>query len=182
MSILGTIGNTIGLGSGVDSYSMIINFESSIGPLLMLLSATAYAIAICVMYSGIHHLIQSAHGQHGDKTVGKAIFILATSVMLVYLPSTIDSVSLTVFQDSSNPFSYTPNVNATDKVNQAMGVIYKFIGLIGFMATIKGILTLKRTAEGRQDNSIGKGLTYLVGGVIAIHMDKFVAILKNTFI
>jgi len=101
--------------------------------------------------------------------------------MLVYMVPTIDAFTATAFGSGNhNPFGYTSDSGVSDKLNQSLAVIYKFIGIVGIVAIVRGCLILKGATEGDNQSSVAKGMWHLIGGVAAIHLDKLITIFKSS--
>lgn len=60
--------------------------------------------------------------------------------------------------------------------------IIVFIKLVGHISLIKGFIALKnsQSRQGGQD-TMGKALTFILGGVACIHLEPFVKAISNTF-
>jgi intracellular multiplication protein IcmC len=62
-----------------------------------------------------------------------------------------------------------------------MLAIMSFIQFIGFISVARGITILNNVSKNRPDASLGKGLTHIVGGIMACNILLTSQMLANTF-
>ena len=60
--------------------------------------------------------------------------------------------------------------------------IESFIQLVGYIGVARGITILNNMSKGKPDASLGKGLTHIVGGVLASNIILTFSILSATFL
>lgn len=179
--MLDQIKDVIGFSNVPDAYTMIIALGSNLDPIMVLLGALAYLVGFAFIFTGVSHLRKSGMNENGAETPTTALVIMLIGVLLIYLPSSITTISVTAFGDGAhNALGYSKVSNISDKVNGALAVIYKFIGVAGVAAFIYGCFVLKGTTEGNQNDSVGKGLWHLIGGVGAIYLDTLVGVFKSS--
>ena len=101
-------------------------------------------------------------------------------VALFYMPYFISAINLTIFTSSGvmSELSYT--TNSTDYqayVEPILGII-QIIGIIAFM---RGWLLLaKATNPGQQPGAISKGVTHIIGGILAVNIRTFITVIYQT--
>lgn len=176
--LLGPIKNAIGFGGMPDAYSLIMNLGNHIEPVRILIYAIAYMLSLWITFFAIRKLAVHGEGQNSETTIGGIVVMFASAIILFYLPTTLDSMSFTVFGDAGNALAYTAPEQASQKVANAMAVIYRFIGLAGLIAVVHGILVIKAVAEGTTRDNYSKGVWHLIGGWCAIHLDDLMNVLK----
>ena len=106
-----------------------------------------------------------------------AIFI---GVALFYMPYFISAVNLSIFTSSGveNELSYTSDsIDYDTYVEPILGII-QIIGIIAFM---RGwILLAKATNPGQQPGAISKGVTHVIGGILAVNIRTFITVIYQT--
>ncbi|HEX2753172.1 MAG TPA: hypothetical protein VHP34_08775, partial [Alphaproteobacteria bacterium] len=55
-----------------------------------------------------------------------------------------------------------------------------FVMLVGYIAFIRGWFVLKAFADGQQGATVAQGLTFLIGGSLAINLGELVNALQET--
>lgn len=179
LSLLDSIKGGISFGDVPDAYNMIIALGKNLDPIMTMIGACAYMVGVIFILSGVYQLKKAGMNENGSETPTKALVIMGIGILLIYLPGSINTLSITAFGSGShNPLGYTQAADMSAKVASAMAVIYKFIGIAGIAAFVYGCVILKGTTEGRNDASLGKGMWHLIGGVGAIHLDYLVSIFR----
>jgi hypothetical protein len=65
--------------------------------------------------------------------------------------------------------------------DSAVQAVLAFIQIIGAIAFLRGWMILKGAVEGSSQDTIPKGITHIIGGVLAINIDRTLKIIDNTF-
>lgn len=172
--------NYLDLLKAPDIYQVLVNLGGSLSNVLMLISALAYFFAIVMLISVVHRLAEHGSQTNPEKGISGIVIAFLITVALFYLPSTLDTLSYTVFQGEGSAFSYTAPSFATQKVTTALTVIYRFIGICGICAVITGLMHWKKVSEGLIKSGYAKGSWHIIGGWIALHLDDLVHVLKTT--
>lgn len=176
-----TIKNVTGFGNAPDAYTLIMNIGQSLNSVSLFIYAFAYMASLWMLFLTINKLAKYGESSNNNEQGLGSIFIgFALCILLYYLPSTLDSISYTVFQGSGSAFAYTAPANVSAKVSNAATVIYRFIGIAGVVAVIIGILSMKAVSEGTSRDGYAKGAWHVIGGWCAIHLDDLIAMMKVT--
>ena len=105
----------------------------------------------------------------------------AIGMMLIFLPNVIDSFLMTVWGTSSVVSISSVSLGDLDKWPEAKRAILGFVQLFGYVAIVRGLILLNRAAtKGAQPGTMGKGLTHLIGGVLAVNIGGTINVLKAT--
>lgn len=182
-----------------DLADMLKNLRQLLGPLMTLLLMISYAAGIFFLIRGFGAL--RAFGLQASKPgemTGPMIYIIVGTV-LVYLPSTTDIITHTIFGTDSGSVINAGNIDlsalgkASDKLLSYAPVaiegqwadlfdtIIMYVQFIGFLAFIRGWFIISHAGQpGTQPGSISKGVTHIVGGIIAVNFLPMVEILHNT--
>ena len=78
----------------------------------------------------------------------------------------------------TNNFGVT--VNADDTFEAFVEVIVLIIQFIGWIAFVRGLLMIKRAAEGSGQASYGTAVTHILGGILAANLIAFVDVIQQT--
>lgn len=164
---------------------MIYRFITNIhGPMITLLTAFSYIAATFFLVNGISKIVKV--GQEGPRAAS-AINIVTTFVVAGVLFAVGDMSSVftsSLFGDSTikTYAVISQNVVAGDdnaRIAAIISSLVAFIGLVGFIAFIRGWLVLKKVAEGG-NASLTQAIVFLVAGTLALNIGSVVNIVENT--
>ena len=88
--------------------------------------------------------------------------------------------SITVRRSLSEKNIVISNATQRDQVTTVLGGLEVFVMIVGYIAFIRGWLVLKNFADGQQGATLAQGLTFLIGGAVAINLGEFVNAITNT--
>ncbi len=171
--------NYINLLRAPDIYQVLVSLGGSLNSILLFIAALAYFFSIVMIISVVHRLAQHGNQTNPEKGVSGIVAGFFIAVLVFYLPSTLDTISYTVFQGEGSAFAYTAPSFATLKVTTALTVIYRFIGICGVCAVITGLMHWNKVSQG-VDRHYAKGSWHIIGGWMAIHLDDVMHVLKTT--
>ncbi len=131
-------------------------------PVIVLLS---YLIGLAF---GVISLVQAvSQKQRFNRSV--AVWTFWVAVLLLNLPSLMDSLSMTVFnQTSEQSLSYSPPASPGAVYIQFAVYAIQTVGLIGIM---RGLCLLRDTPN--QSMNFSRGIVHLFGGIIAVNLVSF---------
>lgn len=157
--------------SNVDIISILTNISHSLGPVQKLVSGLAYVLGVLCIFTAISKLGKIA-GHHGQSASHEKMFspvmYLLFGGMLLYLPTAIETLSNTAF-GVGNPLTYTPQPKPD--VYYTIGLFIRTAGLIWF---VRGcVLVVQASQPGTQHGL--KGLTFIIGGILALNFDNTIA-------
>ncbi|MBT6208268.1 MAG: hypothetical protein HOI53_09600 [Francisellaceae bacterium] len=191
-----------------DVHTILNNLRQQIiVPFTKFLFVMCYVAGIYFIWRGIGILRQFGmpltQASKPGEIAGPIVFLFV-GALLLYLPSTTDAVSQTIFGDdqagvfnsvgsgaprvnyaaaglaSEALFGYLPQ-GIEAKWSDLINTLVLFIEFIGFIAFIRGLFMISKAGNpGVQPGSITKGITHLVGGIIAINFIPAVEILHNS--
>ena len=117
---------------------------------------------------GVISLVQAVSQKHRfNRSV--AVWTFWTAVLLLNLPPLMDSLSLTVFnQTSEQSLSYSPPSSPGSIYIQFAVYAIQIVGVIGIM---RGVCLLRDTPN--QAMNFSRGIVHLFGGVIAVNLVSF---------
>jgi hypothetical protein len=178
-----------GGGGGLDQ--MLAGFVSNIHqPLLSLVSIIAIVCGIWMLVKGTmkaskYGIDPKAHSIHHitvNLVFGAILLTIGTSLTTV-LSSVFGSSAITEVSPSlvlGWGFVQSLGGGSTQFAN-AVSAALIFFQLIGAIAFVRGWLIMKKVVEGTGNNTMGQGITHIVGGTLAINIAAFLQIMDTTF-
>ena len=169
--------------SGVDATQMLINLNTHLPAVFRLISAFSYVLGFIMAVRGVYYL--KLYGELRTMTASQTslrtpVTYLIAAAALMFMPTVIHIFIKTSFGYDS-PLRYD-QINST--INPILlQALVGIVQLVGFIAFIRGWLILIANAShsGGGQNSMGKALTHIIGGVLAINIVGLVDVLWNTF-
>ena len=169
--------------SGMDMAQVFSNLALQIDPIKNFLIVLCYAVGVGLSVAAVMKL-----KKYGTRTAFMSVEMSMVGpflqffigVALFYMPYFISAINLTIFTSSGvmDQLSYTTsNVDYQTYVEPILGII-QIIGIIAFM---RGWLLLaKATNPGQQPGAISKGVTHIVGGILAVNIRTFITVIYQT--
>jgi intracellular multiplication protein IcmC len=164
-----------------DILGMILHFAESLSGLGFLVTALTYLVGVGLMANGLFKL--KALGD--NRTMMSQPMALSGPIMkmmigagFIWWPTLIDVTTYT-FWGTTSPLSYTPSFGY--EIDSVLEVAFEVIRLVGLIAFIRGWYYLIKSGEQGGQGMVGKGITHIVGGILAYHMGATVRVFMNTF-
>lgn len=161
----------------------IVNAAQAIPALMALIFAGSFLIGLIFIVKGLYMLVQRADGANVG-TPAVAMHFITGMVFIATIPSmnigmnTIDQVGVSVLSYAPPRAGLSGNINIDACI--VMGAIIAFIQLFGWIGFLRGWLLLKAQAEGTITDGIGRGWTFIIGGVLAANVCSTYAIIVAT--
>jgi intracellular multiplication protein IcmC len=171
-----------GANSGdIDLAQMMANIAESMPDVLAMVTAASYIMGFTIVMMGIYKLKEYGEARtmmSSQVSIWPIIITLSVGSMLIFFPSTIEVTMQTLF-DYSSPISYSGTSGSeSDELISDLVIIMQIIGAISF---IRGLLLLNTSSHrGAQPGGFSKGITFVVGGILAINMYGTWEVLVNT--
>lgn len=111
------------------------------------------------------------------------ILLSVISAALIASPSIIMTITSTYYGDKEfKPDNLLTSIPASsvDGVSEALTSVLIFVQMLGVIAFFRGFLMLKSVGTGK-DGQLGKAMTHILGGVLAINIQATVGMLARTF-
>ena len=164
--------------------SMFVAFQPSVQSLIKLTIAISMIVGLYLIISSIHKMAQlgDTGGQRGETIKGPLIMFFC-GIALFGLMLSLRTVGETIMMGSGPGNFLMPSGVVGGQSAAAIVAIMWFIRLVGFIAVVRGFLLLNKHGQGHGpgQGELGRGLTHIFGGVMAIHVDKTAKILAATF-
>jgi intracellular multiplication protein IcmC len=165
-----------------DLIGMILSFAESLSGLSYLITACTYLLGVFFVVSALYKLKElgdhrSMMSQSMD--ISSPIIKMFVGAGLIWWPTLIDVTTYT-FWGTSSPLSYQPSHGY--ELDSVIEVAFEVFRLVGIIAFIRGWYYMAKSGEqGAQQGMVGKGLTHIIGGILAYHMGATVRVFMNTF-
>jgi intracellular multiplication protein IcmC len=163
---------------------MITALKENLPAVVRLLNATAYVTGIWFIFSAIHELRiygQARTMMPGNIQLNGPVTKLILGALLLFLPGTIDMASFTLWGYGKENIQEYYTVADTVWAPVFNGVL-ALVRVVGYIAFIRGILLLSRSAgQQKQPGMFGKGLIFLIGGILSINIIGTIKMIQATF-
>jgi len=151
--------------------TMIINASSQFPAIWKLVTAAAYLMGIAFILRGVYQL--KVYGDlrtmmSTQTNLKQTLIVLIVGTVLMYIPTAFQSAMVSTFGTSVPdviPYKAEGEISA-----QAMNAIMKFVQLIGIISFIRGWVQLTHASQGGH-SSFGKGITHIIGGLLAVNIE-----------
>lgn len=160
---------------------MLTNFAESTPYLMRMVTGFAYVLGMFFVIQailGMKHfgeLRTMASQEHG---LSGPVIEFFVGIALIYLPSTIPA-ALNTFWTNPTPFAY--KTTTSDQYAMFISACFALIQVVGVIAFIKGLIILKKVGGGRsQQDSMGKAMSHMVGGVLCMNLHDTLQVLEKT--
>jgi intracellular multiplication protein IcmC len=151
-----------------DFASMLKNLAYSMVNVEKLLFGSMYLVGLGVLVAGVYGLASFGMGPHADQDKKKqAIFKVVVGTVLIFLPTSLSVMNVTIFGQGAN-LSYQTYNGIT--IYDAVKILVQVGGITWFSHGV--LLILKQEQTGREKSF--KALLYIVAGTCALNFDYFV--------
>lgn len=169
-----------------DALTLIHALGDDIQALLIGVKVLSWSLGIWVTLMAIAKLArkgnQGGDGPNSEIGYASIIMMFTSGLLLFHLPDTINSLSFTAFNQVGSALAYTQTPDLSQKFNNALQVVFLFVGLCGYVSVVVGLMDWKHVAEGLRRGTYAKGWWHLIGGWAAIHLDDVLNVFKASLI
>lgn len=155
---------------GNELSQILNNLVGVVGGLITPITYLTYVAGICLLGAGILSLRRYGES-HGSPVGPKPFMTIVIGVMLLGIGTTVATLSETVFGSGTK--------DLLSQVPSGGGVLDGYIRfavtlviVVGFYSVIKGLIKLKNTGDGR-DDQLWSGFTHIGGGLICCNIVVF---------
>ncbi len=170
--------------------------QALVPPFESLVLAFCFISGIVLIIRGIMIAARSDAGQmaslaYGDRSIAAIVLgHLVVGFLLIALPQTVMTSLATLFGDGEQVsptmiFAYAPELlepastEAARKLIIALLYVVQFIGLVGL---VRGLFLLNQAPQHPGSGLVGRGVTHLVGGALAMNIVVFVGMIESLVI
>lgn len=157
-----------------DSANMLINLSSNYPGIWRLITAGATLMGMGLAMRGVFYLKIYGDARtmmSSQSSLKVPVTYLLVAAVLLYLPTAFSTFTMSAFGTGQvTPISY--NVAGMGGLSlQAMNAILGFIQIVGLISFVRGWMIIVKAAQGpSQGVSMGKGVTHIIGGILAINI------------
>lgn len=169
---------------------VMVGLSSSLPPLFILTKAGCIALGVGLVFHAIMRLRYVPGGRNNHEHIGPILLQILLGALLVQLDTVVAAGAESIFNansfSSSSPLAYKVRSDAgwvSDRATNILTAILSFVQFVGYVSVARGIIELNRVANGQalQGVGIGKGLTHVIGGILASNIMLTVQMLGGTF-
>ncbi len=164
---------------------MVLMFMNDMwGPVNFMLQVFCTISGAALLLVGISRLNKKMEeGPRGPGGMGTIMTFIASGA-LFSAGSSAAVFSSSLFGNAnvaSNPVISSSVIgDGKDQIESVLHALMGFVMLVGFIAFIRGWFVLKAFADGQSGATLAQGLTFLLGGTVAINLGDFVNALSTT--
>lgn len=163
---------------------MIINIAATVPSLLQLCTAAAYVLGFLMVFRAVYKFREYGEARtmmSGQSSIWHPVITLTVGCMLIYFVSAYQIGLQTLFGVSKpSPISYSGDENISQELINAVVLIMQLVGCIAF---IRGLLLINSAGgHNAQPGSFGKGVTFIIGGILAINIYGSWEAIVNTLV
>lgn len=169
-------------GTTVNFQTMLQNLASSYGDLWKLVTATAYVLGFALIMKALYQL--KIYGEmrtmmSSNASIKTPLTYMFAGTMLIFSPEAFSVINMTLFATPSPIHWSDAHLKGwtAESTRAAIGMVQ----LIGLIAFVRGWLYIARAGDQGGQPVVGKGLTHIIGGVLAINILQFKDVLWATF-
>lgn len=164
-----------------DIIGMILTFSESLAGISWLAAGISYIAGVLLIARGTFKIrVMADHRSQmfQPMEIAGPMVNIVMGVGLIWWPVLIDVTTYT-FWGTSSPLSYDPGFGS--EWDEVWVVILDVMKLVGFIAFIKGWYYMTKMGEQGAQGMFGKGITHIIGGILAYHMGPTIRVLMATF-
>lgn len=160
--------------------TIFTNGTSSWQAIVVVVGAAMYITGIILFFMAI---LQFKDVADQKATIGKPLMFSVISAAMIASPSMIETITTTYFGSQKfQPGALLSSIptQSVAGMAEAMTSVLIFVQMLGVIAFFRGLLMLKGVGS-QKEGVIGKAMTHILGGVLAVNIQKTVGVLARTF-
>ncbi|TLY47238.1 MAG: type IV secretion protein IcmC [Gammaproteobacteria bacterium] len=165
--------------SGIEH--MLLTLTGEFPNIYRLITALAYLMGIAFIFRGVYQLkvygdLRTMMSVQTNFKATMMVFFAGTA--LLYAPTAFKDMMLSTFSttDVKDPMSYLPVHDLSTLL--ASKAVLLFVQLIGTISFIKGWVSLTHVSNPNGRSSMGKAITHIVAGLLAVNIEGTKEILQ----
>ena len=152
---------------------MLVNLSESYTPIFKMLTGGAYVMGFAFGMLAIYSLKEYGQARtmmSSNTSLKPAVIYMLVASVFLYMPSVVDILMQSTFGATTIPISYS-ETGSTDVVSADVQIaILRLVQLIGVIAFIRGWFILAQSAKQGTQSVVGRALTHIIGGILAINI------------
>ncbi len=162
-------------------YEMLANLAETMPSLTALAQVFSYLTGLTMIIGALYKLrtfgdfrVMMFQGVDIKGPFGQIVF----GTFLLWLPTSLQ-VTAATFWGVGEPIGYNPGGGSV--VDEGIAVAMDIIRFVGLIAFIRGFMIMARVSQqSAQPGTLAKGLTHIIGGILAYHIGPTVDVIRNT--
>jgi intracellular multiplication protein IcmC len=171
--------------SGINSNNisdMLVTFSSNFPQIKKLVFGLSYLAGFWFIISAIQKLktLSSPNSASMGQQAGRGALVqLVIGALLLALPSFIQMVLFSLWGSGSimNPTGLS---NGTLPISVEKAIV-GLMQLLGYISVVRGLMILNKVAHQQTQDTFGKGIIHIIGGILSINIMKTIEVIKNSF-
>lgn len=167
----------------LDAGEMLKNFAESYEAIFNMLTAGAYVAGIGFGLLSIYSLKEYGEQRSMMSTstsIRPSLMYMLIAMVFLYLPSAVDVLMMSTFGESAIPIADGSTTGSVVSVDIQL-IIFRIVQLVGLISFIRGWFILSQSAKSGGQPVMGKALTHIIGGVLAINIVGTKSVIQATF-
>ena len=166
--------------------SIFVGLVPSLPPLFSLVKYFCILLGVSLIMHSLMRL-RLVINRYNSQEFRPIFFQIFAGVALINLNILIATGAETIFgveNHLSNPLSYSVETTSdwvTVRTKSIVVAIMGFIELVGYISVARGVVELNKHSLGKPNSSLGKGLTHIIGGILAANITLTTLMLASTF-
>ncbi len=178
-----------------DLMDVLVNIGGVIPPIIMMLQGIAALMGLYLVGSSLIEIWGVTHDNAMKYVAGRQRFSVGSALLSMFVGSillamgTLELVGIlsrTLTGDyassrvTAESLSYTSGSGLSEKVQIATLALLGIMQVVGFIAMVKGWLTVNRYYNQQGQEGLGNAFGWIIGGVLAWNFKWFSDLLNNT--
>lgn len=185
-----------------DIQTVLTNLTSIVAPLTLMVLIISYVAGIFYIFKSISMMKKfgmMSQTQHGEFSGPMLQLVVGTA--LIFLPTLTDVSMASLFGETASIFSggsvdytqlgtgstllsYGANAGVEQQWANFANVLVLYIQFLGFLSFVKGWFLIAKVGSpgGAQQGGFAKGITHVIGGIVAVNIVGVFNILYNSII
>lgn len=166
--------------------AIFVGLAPSLPPLFTLIKFFCILLGAGLIVHSVMRL-RRVNNRQNQAEIGPVIFQMFAGVILINLNLFIATGAETLFGGENHklsPLAYSVTTGgdwvSMRSKNIALAIL-SFIQFVGYISVARGITELNNHAHSKPNASLGKGLTHVVGGILATNITLTTSMLASTF-
>jgi intracellular multiplication protein IcmC len=189
----------------IDIQTILTNVSNVLVPLTGMVLVISYVCGIYMIFHGIAEIRRTTNfmmAQSQSESISGPILHIVVGAILIWLPTSTDIFMNSIFGSINSIFGsgsglssiryqslgtgssllgYLPGDSIGQQWASIANTLVMYIQFLGLLSFIKGWFLISKSAgTGAQPGNFAKGLTHIIGGIIAINFIGVVNIISNT--
>jgi len=167
-----------------DIGQMMQNLKRDLPHLVKFIAAVSYTGGVWFIFSALHELRiygQARTMMPTNVNLSGPVIRLMIGVLMMFFPSFIDVSIYTIWNYGSQDVLLYPSDIKAGWQDIIQGVV-ALTRVIGYIAFVRGLILITRSSrQGVPPGMLGKAITHIVGGILAINIVGTIDAVKGTF-